>query len=114
QPDDDLDRALVGRERGQAVQVPGTSADRRERAGQQAVRIAPCHTDPRRSDVDREPGSEPQPPPPCPVLLTSTEEPIGTMGLTGATKWLQHGLTLAHLIPACLSQQPELHQKPRQ
>ena len=96
QPDDDFDRVLVSGERGQALQVAWAPADGGERAGQQPVRIAPCHADPGRSDVDREPGSEPQPPPPCTVVLTSTEGPIGTTGLIGATIWLQHGLTLAH------------------
>src|SRR6185369_13621486 len=88
QPDDDLDRALADRERGQAVQIAVTPADRGQRAGQQAVGIAPCYTDPGRSDVDGEPGPGPHQPAPCLVGLISTE------GFTGATKWLQHGLTL--------------------
>ena len=97
----------LGRERGQAVQVAAAAADGGQRAGQQAVGIAAGHADPRRSEVDGEPDAGPQRPAPCSGL-------ISTEGLVGATGWLQHGLTLRHPVPPCLSQPHEPPQMPRQ
>ena len=88
-PDDHLDDLVLRGQAGQLGQVAPAAPHRRQRAGQQAGRVAAGHADPGQADVNGQPDTGPHQEAPRWACLIKA-------GLIQDTNWLRHGLTVRH------------------